>query len=131
MDKRYNPISYTLWGEARGEIEEGIIAVASVIYNRTKKYLAIHEKDTPISAMYTVCLAPKQFSCWNANGSFGQEEPYNCDKWDIVCKITDQLTSGIFLPTVNATNYHAEYCHPHWADSMAFVKQIGKHLFYR
>jgi len=47
----------TLWGEARGQPIEGIIAVASVIRNRVGKRFGDSYK--------AVCLARKQFSCWN------------------------------------------------------------------
>ena len=73
-------IAYTLWGEARSEPIEGIQAVASVIYNRTRLYLASHQSDLPEDAMQTVCLAPHQFSTWS-NGAFIQELPYDSPKW--------------------------------------------------
>jgi spore germination cell wall hydrolase CwlJ-like protein len=50
----------TIVGEARGEPIEGQIAVANVIVNRALRR-KISVKD--------VCLAPKQFSCWNENDS--------------------------------------------------------------
>lgn len=49
----------TLWAEARSEPIEGIVGVACVIRNRVL---------TPgrFGGTYAaVCLAPKQFSCWN------------------------------------------------------------------
>ena len=46
----------TIVGEARGEPVEGQIAVAMVIINRAK-----NRQQT----IKDVCLAPKQFSCWN------------------------------------------------------------------
>lgn len=47
----------TLEAEAGGEPVEGQIAVASVIRNRVGKRFGDSYK--------AVCLAPKQFSCWN------------------------------------------------------------------
>lgn len=46
----------TLYGEARGEPVEGQIGVANVIRNR-------HEESG--KSIHDICLAPKQFSCWN------------------------------------------------------------------
>jgi N-acetylmuramoyl-L-alanine amidase len=51
-----NYLAATLVGEARGEPIEGIIGVANVIKNRVNKAKKTY-KD--------ICLAPKQFSCWN------------------------------------------------------------------
>ncbi len=51
-----NYLCATLVGEARGECIEGQIAVANVIRNRV---LAAGKSYKEI------CLAPKQFSCWN------------------------------------------------------------------
>src|SRR5262245_37669606 len=48
----------TIIGEARGEPIEGQVGVACVIRNRVLTY------NRSYSA---ICLAPKQFSCWNDN----------------------------------------------------------------
>lgn len=53
-----NYLACTLFGEARGEPIEGIIAVANVIKNRAYSSQKLY-KD--------ICLAPNQFSCWNSN----------------------------------------------------------------
>ena len=123
-------IAYTLWGEARSEPIEGIQAVASVIYNRTRLYLASHQSDLPEDAMQTVCLAPHQFSTWS-NGAFIQELPYDSPKWSTCLSIASSLSSGLFLPSINATSYHANYCNPSWSNSLTLLCQIGKHLFYK
>ena len=52
-------IALTLMAEARGETSEGRRAVASVIWHRA------HERN---QTWEDVCLAPKQFSCWNDRG---------------------------------------------------------------
>ena len=51
----------TIWGEARGEDEQGKIAVGHVIKNRRDKqtWMGKTIKD--------VCLKKWQFSCWNEN----------------------------------------------------------------
>lgn len=47
-------LALTIYGEARGEPIEGQIAVGCVIRNRTNG-----------KGFSQICLAPKQFSCWN------------------------------------------------------------------
>ena len=49
-------IAKTLYGEARGEGDEGMRYVATVIYNRGKGNKNNYAEE---------CLKPKQFSCWN------------------------------------------------------------------
>ncbi len=51
-------LTLTIYGEARGEPIEGQIAVGCVIRNRTNG-----------KGFSQVCLAPKQFSCWNEHDS--------------------------------------------------------------
>lgn len=51
-------LALTIWGEARGEPVEGQIAVASVVRNRMLR--SGHDWKG-------VCLAPKQFACFNAD----------------------------------------------------------------
>lgn len=54
-------IARTLWGEARGQGAEGMQAVCNVIQNR-----AAHPGWWGHD-LRSVCLARKQFSCWNAD----------------------------------------------------------------
>ncbi len=48
----------TIVGEARGEPIEGQVAVGNVILNRS---------TARKQSILDICLAPKQFSCWNEN----------------------------------------------------------------
>ncbi len=54
-------IGLTIYGEARGELVEGQIAVGCVIRNR------MHLKPSKYKSYHEVCLEPKQFSCWNSD----------------------------------------------------------------
>ena len=133
-------IAFTLWGEARGEPEEGIIAVASVIYNRTRAYLKHHEDVWPAEAMKEVCLAHKQFSCWNSTVlpsnpndlyiEFNQEGPIaENPKWIFCYDLAGKMVNGTFEITNDAVQYYASYCKPYWVSSFTVVCQIGKHIF--
>jgi len=53
-------LTMCLWGEARNQPEEGVVAVAHVVRNRV---LSGKWGDT----WRDVLLAPKQFSCFNPN----------------------------------------------------------------
>jgi hypothetical protein len=48
----------TIWGEARGEVRDSQLAVATTIINRLKDGRWGHD-------LASVCRAREQFSCWN------------------------------------------------------------------
>lgn len=54
-------LALTIWGESRGEPVEGQIAVACVVRNRRLGHAA------PTPEWRAICLAPEQFSCFNAD----------------------------------------------------------------
>lgn len=58
-DEEVSIVARTLWGEARGEGKRGMQAVASVILTR-KRMAWLGARSAA-----AVCLARKQFSCWN------------------------------------------------------------------
>lgn len=72
MDDNLKTLALTLYGEARGEPVEGIIAVGSVIRNRVKATLRSYAD---------ICLAPKQFSSWN------KDDP----NYDILISLSSKL----------------------------------------
>jgi len=114
-------IASTIWHEARGEGREGMLAVASVIWNRA-------QRDG--KSLNAVCLAPKQFSC--NNSGFTLAAPTNEREADILAfleGIESQMLAGTFQPTTNATHYHTLNVMPNWSAGMTDKKIIGKHLF--
>lgn len=54
-------LALTVWGEARGEPVQGQVAVACVVRNRLKRV------THAVATWRGVCLAPWQFSCFNAD----------------------------------------------------------------
>ncbi|HWY34355.1 MAG TPA: cell wall hydrolase [Nitrosopumilaceae archaeon] len=54
----FDALWLTLFGEARGEPIEGLIAVGCVIRNRV---------NTQKKTYKEICLADNQFSCWNSD----------------------------------------------------------------
>jgi len=117
-----------IFAEARGEPYEGMVAVGNVIRNRTAKH---HFSDGTIVG--TVC-APKQFS-W-MNDADGQRTRVLGSCWDESgCKLAARAwaESATVQLVKDALWYHADYVSPYWsrAESMEFVRRIGRHLFYR
>lgn len=133
-------VGLTLYGEARGEPIEGIIAVGSVIRNRLQTH---HLGARTYSA---VCLALKQFSCWNRdNPEYKLLDGYR-EKVERGESLPDMywhqclfIGSGIVSwdlrdNTKGATHYlrtdeyQSPEC-PKWAREGRVVATIGNHTF--
>ena len=108
--------------EAGGEYDEGSLeAVYEVIHNRAIK------KGKSYS---DICLARKQFSCWNDKNIMENiEKASKHPRWNEAMKIaySDPKTNY----TKGADHYHADYVSPYWKDSMTKTIQIGRHIFYK
>lgn len=133
-----NIIARTIYAEARSEGEEGMRAVASVIYNRAKG------KDSDFAL---VCIKPWQFSCWNgltvkhadqlAPKAFKIKIPASAKNgssqgsWKTAMKIAGEMLSGSFTPTTSATFYYVTDMKkpPKWKKQLKDVMKIGKHTF--
>jgi len=115
-------VAATLIMEAGGEYYEGSLeAVYEVIYNR-----AI-EKNQSFSE---VCLAPKQFSCWNGKDIMSAvEKASQHPRWNEAMKIAYEDPKTNY--TMGADHYHADYVRPYWADSLTRTVKIGLHIFYK
>lgn len=137
-------LALTLFGEGRGEAVEGRIGVALAIRNRVLADLG-HDNlpDWWGEGYLGVCLAPEQFSCWNAGDvnrkvlldlsnrldAARQDDPIleECF-WIAQGVIAGRLTARV----KDATHYHAEWIQPpKWTIGATMVARIGQHLFYR
>jgi len=122
-EQMQNIIARTLWREARSDGENGMRAVASVIYNRGKGN---------ITKMVNAIKAPKQFSCWNkmtasdwANFKIKQ---YEGPSWTVASKIATEMVNGALKPTTDATHYYNDKkVSPDWATQKQ--NRIGSHVF--
>ncbi len=133
-DISVDTLARTLWGEARGEGAEGMVAVALVILNRVK--VAEHKgKFWWGNNIIQVCQKPYQFSCWNRSDpnfrklqSVGVEDLYFATAKRIAARAVigalDDITKG-------ATHYHASNITPYWAKGKSPITVIGAHKFYR
>ena len=130
-DRELSIIAKTLWGEARGEPDEGMCAVACVIGNRKRG-----RRQGKLS-YGEVCLERWQFSCWNEN------DP-NRPRMDVIDRSPDaaysramtvarELASGQLADfTYGATHYFATSLkrRPDWAIGKTPCYQVGRHLFF-
>lgn len=118
-------IALTIWGEAQGEPLTNKIAVASVIYNRAG--------GRP-EQMATVCLAPKQFSCWNNGTPKGPQRNNKIEQraYAECVGIASAMMSGKFVPTTAAIYYHDDSVRkpPYWTKGRTMVLHEGALRFY-
>ncbi len=129
----------TIYGEGRGEPVEGQIAIGNVIHNRLRKAVAgTTYKD--------VCLADKQFSCWNQDDpnfplliEIGERLILGENITDIVLRQCICVSRGIrdeeiLDNTHGALNYMTTQLfhspkRPAWAINAKVVRPIGNHSF--
>ena len=125
-----NIIARTIYAETLGEPLAGKLAVASVIYNRSKGNL---------ENIINIIKTPLQFSCWNkaSEKDWTNMKQKNGKEWEECIKIANDLVSGSFKPVINSDHYwNPEKANPYWAYYDKNVKsnpreyvQIGKHRF--
>jgi len=125
-DRDIDALAKTIYGEARGESQEGQYAVAHSVMNRQKS----NKSYLKGSNVEETCKKPYQYACWNSNdvnsgklGNAGQQHR----------NIATQVYDGQHKDNTNgSTHYHADYAksgHP-WANNKQPTRTIGAHEFY-
>ncbi len=123
-------LARTLYGEARAEELEGLVAVAWVVKNRAAQ---------PCwwgNSIESVCLKAWQFSCWN-------EDDPNLPKMQ-AATLEDSVYRRCFAaavlvlqgdipdPTEGSTHYvNPDIVMPSWTDHMLETVQVGRHQFFK
>lgn len=121
-------LARTVWGESRGELDEGKAAVAHVILNRFRS-----GKWFAANSIAETCRKPWQFSCWNDDDP-NRAEILNLTLDDAAFLQCVDIATGCLAvrikdPTGGATHYHASHAHPAWAEGRT-GRIIGRHIFY-
>jgi N-acetylmuramoyl-L-alanine amidase len=140
-------LACTLYGEARSEPTEGIIAVACVIRNRVHADLKGDQQPDWWGEGYRgVCLKEWQFSCWMPEGGAGNHakllQLVNELKAGTVTDARYKECAWIATGIVNdwcrdvtngSDHYHVAGMNPRpsWAQRFTPIKQVAKHVFYR
>ena|GEM_PF-762073 len=120
----------TLWGEARGEGEQGMQAVLNVIMNRAKG---------DFNKAGAIALRKKQFSMWNGITNPGESainlarEKKDDKTYQIALKLVNDAMHGKLQDiTGGATFYFNPHkANPIWAKKFIKTKSIGNHNFYK
>ena len=128
-------IARTLYGEARGEIPAGQIAVAWCIRNRAEIDLGNDGKpDWWGEGIAGVCRKPFQFSSWNAADPMHPKllAASSAQLKECLAACFAVLTGEAADPTGGATHYYADTIPmPRWAIGKAPIAVFGAHRFFR
>ena len=118
-----------LWHEARGEPEEGIRAVMSVIYNIKKA------KGYP-NTFCGVILEHKQFSAFNSDKSLATKplkptRELDKEAYRKVSSVAQEAVQGAFKPILDedVLHYAKTSVRNHWTKRMKVVKIVSSHKF--
>ena len=123
-----NCLARAVYFEARSESELGQLAVARVILNRTR------DPNYPKTICGVVYQGSNQrnscqfsFACDGLPDDVKQPEAWANSK-----QVAQKAIAGTQSMQVmsTATNYHADYVRPKWANSMKRLVKIGHHIFY-
>jgi len=137
--KQTKCLATMIYGEARGEAERGMVAVAYTATNR--------------AANKTVCgviLAPKQYSIFNGNPELRaaamssdlepkQKNVIDVAGWEQAVKVAQSvMRKEVPDPTMGSTHYLSPtamkskgYKYPKWSKQYQLVIVIDKHRFYK
>lgn len=120
-------MALTILGEARGESLMGKVAVAWAIRNRV---------ENPAwwgNSFDTVCLKPKQFSCWDDPNRIRMLTADLKDPSYRECLVVaiEVMDGAVGDPTGGADHYHTKAVNPKWRDPSKITTTIGAHVFYR
>lgn len=133
-------LARTVWGEARGEGLQGMLAVAYVPLNRLQSpgwWTREKGNGIPDDTIQAACMDPWQFSMWNAGEPNGEQarqatlsEPlFRRAMWAALTAI-----EGIEPdPARGAQHYYAEHIsRPDWVDEAMWAGRlaIGRHYFF-
>lgn len=118
----------TVYGEARGQPLDGLLAVANVIMNRVRR------PGWWGSTVESVCLAPKQFSTWNdgdPNKAIIEAVKPGNFIFDVCRDIAARVIVGLARdPTGGACWYHSKGVQPQWSVGKTPSVVISDHKFF-
>ncbi len=117
-------VAATICAEAGDEPYAGKVAVGDVIATRAMK---------SNTSLRSVCLASKQFSCWNNRETMEQrmQTMRKHPAWEECVAITHKISQPGYKPLSPATHYfNPLLANPDWAPRMRLVAIVGKHRFF-
>ena len=122
-------LALTMCYEAANQGRDGLMGVASTIWNRSEHKSALE--------LAMICVENKQFSCWNSHWPdmsdivYWQKDAPSIAVYEQAKEIAVSMIYGTFRPTIDATHYHRYDAQPAWSNSMVRVTQIKDHVFFK
>ena len=122
-----NCLGLTIYWEARGEGDRGMLAVGSVVLNRVESH---HFPNSVCSVVYEGGETPPcQFSWW-CDGK--NDHPRNRTQWQAALNMADKILSNqVHDPTKGALFFHSANIQPSFHSTRQRTARIGNHIFYR
>jgi spore germination cell wall hydrolase CwlJ-like protein len=127
--KEQRCLAEAIYFEARGESEDGQVAVAQVVLNRVKNPAY---PDTICGVVYQ--NQHKRNRCQFSFACDGiKDRIASPAAWATAQRLAKEVLDGRrYSKMVDAsTHYHATYVNPRWAKAMAKRGQVGLHIFYK
>ena len=125
-----NVIARTLCAECGGESKKGVLAAASVIYNR---------KNALGCAFSDVIWQKGQFDSWRKFTEADKrnfkirpqaQAAQNPARWAYCVKVATEMVNGTFVPLGNWNHfYNPSQCSPNWRTSLSNVVKIDNHTY--
>lgn len=121
-------LAKAVYFEARGEPENGQLAVAQVVLNRVAHpFYPDNVCDVVFQNEQRRNKCQFSFACDGRS-----DRPRNETAWARAIQLAKKVMHGKRVEGVgNSTHYHATYVRPRWVSDMVELKRIGKHIFYR
>lgn len=135
--KDLDVLARTIWGEARNQEWQGMVAVACTVKTRANIVLnGVNRNQFGNGTISSACLAPKQYSCWNENDPNLPLLKNITLESDAIFRQSYAAASAVLIGAVEdithgATHYHTKEISPSWAVGRIPIAEIGKHIFYK
>ncbi len=121
-------LALTIYFEARGEPDEGKIAVGHVVMNRASHPLFPDKVCEVVQQGGEKLRFHCQFTWWCDGRS---DQPREWRAWEKIKTLARRIYWDYSRdPTAGALWYHADYARPQWRTDLSRSSKIGRHVFY-
>lgn len=122
-------LAKAIYFEARGESEDGQLAVAQVVMNRVEHWFYPDNIcDVVFQNQHRRNKCQFSFACDGRS-----DQPLNKVAWSRAMTLAKKVIIGKVQSKAvgDSTHYHANYVRPRWIRDMIKIRTIGKHIFYK
>ncbi len=128
VNRELQCLALTIYFEARGEPDEGKIAVGHVVMNRASHPLFPDKVCEVVQQGGEKLRFHCQFTWWCDGRS---DQPKEWRAWEKIKTLARRIYWDYSRdPTAGALWYHADYARPQWRTDLSRSSKIGRHVFY-